>query len=151
MSHTGVEYVSVAQTPPPVTIPTVDRLLTSPEVVALAGLTYRQLDHAVRRGVLRMARPVAGSGDRRLFHAREAQIAWVMAQVQEEAGARDITRLAHAVDMLRDAPRWGGYLVVSGGVASIVEDETELGELAGPIAVLRLDACPVSVDEEAVA
>lgn len=47
-----------------------DRLLSSPEVCELSGLTYRQLDHWCRRGLIAPEVAADGSGTHRRWHPR---------------------------------------------------------------------------------
>jgi hypothetical protein len=56
-------------------------LLNGPEVCRLTGISYRQLDHWVRKGYLRPARPAAGSGTQRGFSLAEVAVVRRMVQL----------------------------------------------------------------------
>lgn len=110
--------------------------LRGPQVCAVAGITYRQLDWWCRLGKLRPPVAAAGSGSQRLFDLRETQIAWAMGVLSKLTG-----RLPDLA-MLRQLPRWGGWLVVhDDGVAHTFEPD-ELG--LWPISVvIDLGYCPI--------
>ena len=51
---------------------------SSTDLMAYAGLTYRQVDHWTRLGYLRPPEPTPGSGAQRMFSPHEARVAYVM-------------------------------------------------------------------------
>lgn len=61
---------------------TASRVLTSREVCRVAGVTYRQVDHWCRRGLLpRVVEPVPGSGYHREFSTGDALDAAVLGEL----------------------------------------------------------------------
>lgn len=91
-------------------------LITSAEFVAIAGLTFRQLDHWARCGVLetagvdhgygavdrcRVANP--GSGRRRLWTHHEADICQRLVKLQDLVGPQRLAMLADIATRLRMA------------------------------------------------
>jgi hypothetical protein len=61
-----------------------ERSYSTPDVVALTGLSYRQLDHWARRGILRPSvNRAGGTGTVRRYSERDVQrarsIAWLVA------------------------------------------------------------------------
>jgi hypothetical protein len=55
---------------------------SSADVVRLAGISYRQVDHWVRLGLLRTASPCHGSGTIRRFHPVEINVARILAALR---------------------------------------------------------------------
>ena len=60
--------------------------ITSEQLCAAAGITYRQLDLWSRSGELREAVPAHGSGSRRQFDETEVGVARLYRHVREELG-----------------------------------------------------------------
>jgi hypothetical protein len=110
--------------------------LRSPQVCHAAGITYRQLDYWVRIDLLRPVNAAVGSGSRRLFAIREAQIAWVLARISRLAGG------LHDLDVLRDTPEWSGWLVVTADGVHHVRNGDELALFPAAI-VVDLECCPI--------
>lgn len=58
-------------------------MLTSHELAAATGLTYRQVDHWTRLGVLQPDVPAEGSGSAREWSDHEARIATVLCRLRD--------------------------------------------------------------------
>jgi DNA-binding transcriptional MerR regulator len=91
------------------------RTMSTQQVVAATGITYRNLDHWVRRGVLLpdedQARP--GSGTARVWDPKEIALARLTASLRDLHAPIDVVRCA--ADRLRRVPlrQWAGAVSVS--------------------------------------
>lgn len=122
-----------------------DRVFRAPQVCALSGTTYRQIDYWCRTGLLQPEVPARGSGSQRLFSAREASVAWALGRLSE-LGPGFLMDL----DCLRGLREWGGWLLVTPAGCSHV---TDLAGLPGDrliVTLLNLDLCPLAQPREAV-
>lgn len=110
-----------------------------PQVCALAGISYRQLDYWCRSGLLRPPIPARGSGSQRAFDLREVQVAWVLGQLS------GLGLGLVELECLRRLPSFDGWLVVGRGTVEHVTDPDVLA--LWPIAVIiDLAACPIGVE-----
>lgn len=118
--------------------------MTSPQVARFAGVSYRRLDYWTRIGLLAPAQAAAGSGTKRRWAPREAQIAWMLGQIAD-TGA-NLTDLRQAVDTVRYDLTCSGWLVVGAHIAAVAHDPVTLLDLMralGPmVRLVNLDACP---------
>ena len=79
--------------------------VTTTDLVAAVGVTYRQVDYWVRAGLLRTARPVEGTGNRRRFHVQEIHVARVVAALYALGADHELARpVAAAVRAHPDRP-----------------------------------------------
>lgn len=98
----------------------------SVELCRLAGITYRQLDHWTRSGLLVPARSASGSGTQRLFTEDEAVIAAILgAWSQTTAGAPFPHAVINAVrERLRrhDLPQTMTFDSAANGAIKVIVD-----------------------------
>lgn len=66
--------------------------VSTSELAALVGVSFRQVDYWVRVGLLRLAVPVAGSGRAREFDAAEVRVARAVATLYDLGLDQDTTR-----------------------------------------------------------
>jgi len=80
----------------------------SPELTRLTGLTYRQVDHWTKTGVLRPYVAAKGSGYSRQFPPAEAYVAVILARYVRAFGRTDASLLARIAAAARTAGpnRW---------------------------------------------
>lgn len=109
--------------------------LTTPALVLLAGISYRQADFWTRAGLLVPRVPAAGSGSKRLYDPAEARIAWFMgiytrlglAPAQAAYAARNggwldrqrTARVTLTPEALRHAPDPAGHQIPDGPVQAV--------------------------------
>ena len=111
--------------------------MQSLEVCARTGLTYRQLDHWVRVGVIKPSlRRAEGSGTYRLWSDEDVRILRVLNDMRGVADDTvDLSRLAGVVAALR-CTNWHGLLVITDGEITIRSD---LPDTHRPYMVVPLD------------
>lgn len=123
------------------------RLFSTPEACELTGATYRQADHWSRTGVLVPIVDARGSGTARRYTLREVQALWVLRQLSTIAVAStSVLARCQAVDAVKAADTFAGYLVVTPGSAVMVPHVLALADLLTEhvaSAVVQLDRCPV--------
>lgn len=110
--------------------------IRGPQLCRLVGISYRQLDYWCRTGRLQPSVPARGSGTQRLFSIRDAQLAWVLAQVAQ------LGLPIPNVAPLASLPAWRGWLVLHAHGTEVVADADELALY--PVAtIIDLEACPL--------
>lgn len=91
-----------------------ERTLSTFDVMAVAGASYRQLDYWCRTGAIGCDQPARGQGSHRRFTPRQAACTWVVARLAEMGAQRDTLR--RAFDALHDdGALWAGPVVVEAG------------------------------------
>lgn len=125
-----------------------DVVYRAPQVCALAGVTYRQIDYWCRTGLLRPPVAARGSGSQRLFDVREAQVAWTLGRLSS-LGPGFLVELG----CLRDLDEWRGWLLVEPSGCAVVDAVADLPGDRTIVTLLNLGACPIGAParEEAVA
>ena len=114
-----------------------------PQVCALAGITYRQLDYWCRVGLLRPERPARGSGSQRGFSTRETQVAWVLGQLSRLGPG-----LLCELEELRTVEHFTGWVVVHPDGCTVVQEADELADY--PVAAtIDLAGCPIGTSPPA--
>lgn len=102
-----------ATTSPMMSAPARERGVTSAQLGALSGLTYRQVDHHSRLGVLRTLNDVRrGAGGERRFSKREVLVASVLAQLLACGATNDALRQALPIIRAMPDDEWRGQVVV---------------------------------------
>lgn len=86
--------------------------MLSPDFAAVSGLTYREVDYWVRRGVLRPVVEARGSGSQRRFDPLEVRVAIVVRALRRMGAGLDV--LAEVAVQLRERgdAGWHGWLFV---------------------------------------
>lgn len=102
-------------------------MLRGPQVCAIGGISYRQLDYWARTGALVPAFEARGSGTQRRYTRGQARAARVLGMLSE-LGARNaaMAAAAQALEPL-ELDDWTGVLMVwPDGEAQVVDDPREL-------------------------
>jgi hypothetical protein len=107
-----------------------DNTLSTYQVMAVAGATYRQVDYWCRTGSLDCHRPARGSGTQRRFTGRQAATAWIFARLAEMGAQQPVLRRA-ATALAADESLWNAPVVVEAGRGGRVLSVYEAGERAG--------------------
>lgn len=87
--------------------------LSSQTVADAAGVTYRQLDHWTRTGVLGCAESTVGSGNRRTYTFDDALVVAVLGRLARIAVRLDV--LARVAQGLRELDDFSGLVFVTAG------------------------------------
>lgn len=107
-------------------------MFTSPAFAQAAGITYRELDYWVRRGVLVPASDASGSGNVRLFDEAELRVALIVGELRKMGASLDL--LARVAIVFRwNMGDWRGVVYV--GTDGVVRSAT-----CAPCFCIDLDA-----------
>lgn len=129
----------------------------APEVVALAGITYKQLDWWCRTDLIRPSiHDGRGSGDRRCYSVTDVRIVRTISRLIDAGLTPRAIDQAALVPNLRalDADGWDGWLLIGGGHTifgvTTAELTAALAELTGVSVLLDLAATAINPEREAV-
>lgn len=118
---------------------------TAPQVCALVGITYRQVDYWARTGLVRPSLAEArGSGTQRRYSGEDVFALRVVKRLLD-AGV-SLQSVRSAVPIVGGSRT--GYLVVGGGRAHLCGAEDLVRQLRGPVAVV-VDLEGVRLEHEA--
>jgi hypothetical protein len=115
-----------------------------PQLCALAGITYRQLDYWLRLGILPHPNPCPGSGSQRRFTVRHVQLAWLLGQL----AIAGTTRTLPDVHALAHVESWTGLVLLTDRGVRHVADPLDLLDLLDAVTavIVNLEACPLLDD-----
>lgn len=93
--------------------PLVTRQVSAPQVCAITGVSYRQLDYWCRLGVITPAVPAVGCGTQRAFDVAQIPVLRCLGQLAASGAGAD--QLRSAFEALEALPpnEWRGHLYVS--------------------------------------